>query len=150
MRYIRNTHSQTLCTSKRNMSTIQSIQLFVAINLFVIGLSHFLRPKLWIEFFEFLYKKGNVGNIFNAMLALGMGSIIFSFHFLWKWPMILVTLYGLLQIVKGLIYLTFPSVGLKSIGKINADSQKFKWVGLIMCALCVLLFINLVSDGAFD
>jgi len=132
------------------MNTIQSIQLFVAINLFVIGLSHFFQPKIWIEFFEFLYKKGNIGNIFNAMLSLGMGSIILSFHFVWTWPMILVTLYGLTQLIKGLIYLTFPSIGLKSIGKVNVKFQKFKWVGLIMCISCILLIINLINDGAFD
>jgi len=132
------------------MNTIQSIQLFVAINLFVIGLSHLLQPKIWIEFFELLHKKGNVGNIFNAMLALGMGSIILSFHFVWTWPMILVTLYGLTQLIKGLIYLTFPSIGLKSIGKVNVKFQKFKWVGLIMCISCILLIINLINDGAFD
>ncbi len=132
------------------MSTIHSVELFVALNLFVIGLSHCLQPKIWIEFFEFLYKKGNVGNIFNAMLALGMGSIILSFHFIWKWPMILVTLYGLMQLLKGLIYLTVPSVGLKSIGKVNTKSQKFKWVGLIMCIFSIILLVKLFTDGAFD
>ena len=131
------------------MSTIQSIQLFVSINLFVIGLSHFLRPKIWIEFFQFLYKKGSVGNILNAMLALGMGSIILSFHFIWTWPMILVTLYGLTQLIKGLIYLIFPSLGLKSIGKVNSKTQKFKWAGLLMFISSILLIIVLINDGAF-
>ena len=130
------------------MSIHQSIEFFVVINLFVIGLSHLLRPQIWIAFFQFLHTKGNVGNICNALIALGMGSIIFSFHFLWEWPMILVTLYGLAQIAKGLIYLIFPSVGIKSIGKVN--STKFKWVGLVMALLSIALFIQLLSDGAFS
>lgn len=131
------------------MSTLQSIQFFTALNLFVIGSSHFLQPKIWIEFFEFLYKKGNVGNIFNAMLSIGMGTIILSFHFVWTWPMILVTIYGLAQLLKGLIYLTIPTIGLKSIGKVNHKTQKFKWVGLLMCIFGILLVIRLISDGAF-
>ena len=132
------------------MSTIQSIQFFVSINFFVIGLSHFLQPKIWIEFFQYLYKKGNVGNIFNAMLTLGMGSIILSFHFIWTWPMILVTLYGLSQLIKGLIYLIFPSLGLKSIGKVNSKTRKFKWAGLLMFVSSILLIIALFNDAAFD
>ena len=131
------------------MSTLQSIQFFTALNFFVIGLSHFLQPKIWIEFFEFLYKKGNVGNIFNAMLALGMGTIILSFHFVWTWPMIILTLYGLAQVLKGFIYLIYPSIGLKSIGKVNYKTKKFKWAGLLMCLFCILLVIRLVNEGAF-
>lgn len=131
------------------MTTVQSIQLFVVINLFVIGLSHFLRPQIWIEFFKFLHSKGNIGNIVNALIALGMGSIIVSFHIVWTWPMVLVTLYGISQVVKGLVYLTFPSVGLKSIGKVDGGAKKFRWVGLVMCLVCVLLMGELVNVGAF-
>ncbi len=131
------------------MTIVQSIQFFVALNLFVVGLSHFLQPKIWIEFFEFLHQKGNVGNIFNALLALGMGSFIISFHFIWTWPMILVTIYGLAQLTKGLIYLSIPQVGLSSIGKVDDKSKKFKWVGLIMCILSIMLIIYLVNDQLF-
>ncbi len=131
------------------MSILQSIQFFTALNLFVIGLSHFVQPKIWIDFFQFLHKKGNVGNIFNAMLAIGMGTIILSFHFVWTWPMIIVTLYGLAQFLKGLVYLTIPSIGLKSIGKVDHNAQKFRWAGLLMCIFCVLLIVRLVNDGAF-
>ncbi|MEQ9265450.1 MAG: hypothetical protein RLN81_09535 [Balneolaceae bacterium] len=125
------------------MDIVHSIQLFVAINVFIIGLSHLLQPGIWIEFFEYLHSKGNVGNIFNAMISLGMGSIIFSFHFIWTWPMILVTLYGLLLTLKGLTYLVAPSIGLKSIGSINQNSKKFRWVGLIMTSFSLLLGLNL-------
>ncbi|MDH7446528.1 hypothetical protein [Aquimarina sp. 2201CG14-23] len=128
------------------MNTIQSIQIFVAINLFTIGLSHLLQPKIWVDFFKFLHSKGNVGNIFNALLALGMGSIIISFHFIWTWPMILVTLYGLSQLIKGIIYLTFPSIGLNSIGKVQDKFIKFKWAGLIMCLSSILIIVYLINN----
>lgn len=75
------------------MSIIQSIELFTAINLGIVGLSHFLQPGMWVEFFQFLSTKKHVGNIFNALLTLGVGSIILSFHFIWSWPKILITVY---------------------------------------------------------
>lgn len=127
------------------MDITHSIQFFVAINVFIIGLSHLVQPGIWIEFFEFLHTKGNVGNIFNAMISLAMGSIVLSFHFIWTWPMILVTLYGLLLTLKGLVYLTIPSIGLKSIGSINQSSKKFRWVGLIMILLSLVLGYSLIS-----
>lgn len=128
------------------MDIILSIQLFVAINVFIIGLSHLIQPRIWIEFFEYLHSKGNVGNIFNAMISLGMGSIVLSFHFIWTWPMILVTLYGLLLTLKGFIYLIAPSVGLKSIGSINQSSKKFRWVGLVMIILSLMLGYSILCE----
>ena len=75
------------------MSITQSIKLFTAINLAIIGLSHFFYPKSWVDFFQYLHSKKEIGNIFNAMLSLGLGSVVFCFHIAWTWPMILVTLY---------------------------------------------------------
>ena len=135
---------------KTTMSTIQSIQFFVALNLLTIGLSHFLQPKIWEEFFNFLYKKGNIGNIFNALIALGMGSFILSFHFVWKWPMVLVTLYGVAQLLKGFVYLILPSIGLSSIRQVEGKAHKFKWVGLVMIILSILLFVKLFNNLAVN
>ncbi|MCF7566926.1 hypothetical protein L3X37_00920 [Sabulilitoribacter arenilitoris] len=100
------------------MDSIQSIQVFVAINLFVVGLSHFIRPKIWVDFFEFLHSKNNARNIINALIPLAMGSIILAFNFIWKGFEVLITLYGLSQVIKGLIYLTFLSIGIKTLEKL--------------------------------
>lgn len=127
------------------MDSIQSIQIFVAINLFIVGLSHFIRPKIWVDFFEFLHSKNNVGNIINALIALGMGSIILAFHFIWKGFEVLITLYGLSQVIKGLVYLIFPSIGIRNIGKVTPEkASAFKWSGLIMALISTTIFINLI------
>jgi hypothetical protein len=118
---------------------MESIQVFVIINLFVIGLSHLLQPIIWVDFFQFLSSKGNVGNTINGMLTLGMGAFIISFHCVFTWPMIIITIYGILLCLKGLIYLTLPSIGLKSIKMIDSSCIKFRWVGLIMVMLSFFL-----------
>ena len=129
------------------MSVIQSIELFTAINLFVIGLSHFLQPNIWVDFFIYLHAKKNVGNIVNALISLGMGSIILSFHFIWYWPKILITLYGILQVTKGMVYLIFPSIGIASISKVNHEKAvKFKWVGMIMFLLSLVIIYDLIEE----
>lgn len=111
------------------------------------GLSHLLQPKIWIQFFQFLHRKGQVGNIFNAMLSVGMGSLILAFHWIWSWPTVLVTLYGLVLLLKGFIFLIFPSLGLRSIGSVNEKTWKFRWVGLVMCILALLLAYHLFFEG---
>ena len=123
------------------MNIIQSIELFVAINLFAVGLSHFFQPKIWIDFFELLHDKKNAGNLFNAMIALGMGSFVLSFHFIWTWPKILITFYGLALVIKGTIYMVFPKVGINAIRKVK--SNQIKWIGLVMFLLSLLIFYGL-------
>ena len=133
------------------MNTIQSIELFTAINLFIIGLSHLIQPKSWVDFFLFLHSKGNVGNIINALIAIGLGSLILSFHFVWNWPWLLVTVYGLLQVIKGLIYLLKPSIGIRNIGSVTMEkANKFRWVGLLIFIFSLLIIYGLVIDKAFS
>lgn len=130
------------------MSAIQSIELFVAINLLIVGLSHFLQPSIWVDFFVFLHSKNNVGNIVNALIALGMGSVVFAFHFVWEWPKVLITFYAISQILKGFAYLIKPSIGLASIGKITMEKKnKFKWVGLAMSLFALSIFYNVITDN---
>ena len=76
-----------------------------------------------------------------------MGTFIVAFHFVWKGLMILVTLYGVAQLVKGFLYLTIPSIGLKSIGKVDEKAYKFRWVGLVMTVLGILLLFKLLKEG---
>jgi len=132
------------------MTILQSIEFFTAINLAIVGLSHFLQPKIWVDFFVFLHAKGNVGNIFNALIAVGMGSFILAFHFVWDFPRVLVTIYGLLQVFKGLLYLLIPSIGIKSIRKVTSKgAEKFRGVGLVMFLLAIGIVYGLVLQGAF-
>ena len=133
------------------MTISQSIELFVAINLLVVGASHLFQPKIWVQFFQLLHRIGHPGNMFNAMLSLGMGSLVLSLHWIWIWPMVLVTVYGLLLTLKGTIYLILPSIGLKSIGQIDAGSNyKFQIAGAIMMTAGILLLIYLLRVGALS
>ena len=132
------------------MTLHQAIEFFTAINLVAIGLSHFLQPRIWADFFVLLASKGNAGNVFNAMLALGLGSFILSFHFIWSFPKVFITIYGLLQVVKGILYLIFPAVGLASIARVTPENAfKFRWVGLVMFIFGLAIFGMLIADGVF-
>ncbi|MEZ4883587.1 MAG: hypothetical protein R3E32_02530 [Chitinophagales bacterium] len=132
------------------MTILQSIEFFTAINLAITGLSHFLQPKIWVDFFVFLHSKANVGNIVNALISVGMGSFILSFHLVWDFPRILVTMYGFLLVLKGFLFLLIPSMGIKSIGSVTIKgAEKFRIVGLVMFLLAIGIVYGLVVEGAF-
>ncbi len=127
------------------MNVESTIELFVAIHLFTIGLSHFVQPKIWADFFSLLSSKGYSGVIINALIALAMGSIIVSFYPIWTWPKVLITLYGFSQIIKAFIYLTFPSVGLKSMKRVTCkNAHSFRWAGLALSCFAGTIFLNLI------
>lgn len=133
------------------MNTIQSIELFTAINLSIVGLSHLIQPKIWVDFFQVLHSQKNAGNIFNALLSLSVGSLIFSFHFIWYWPQVLITIYGLLQVIKGLIYLLIPSIGISNIGRVTKEfGNKFRWAGLVIFIFSLVIIYGLIKDKAFQ
>ncbi len=132
------------------MNAAQSMELFVAINLLAVGLSHFLQPRIWVDFFVLLHSKSNVGNIVNALIALGMGSIILAFHLIWQWPKVLITIYAIYQILKGFAYLMKPSLGVASIGRITMEkANRFKWTGLIMSVFALSIFYDLLQVTPF-
>ena len=114
----------------------RAVQIFAAINFLVIGLSHVAQHRAWKEFFVFLHARGNVGNILNGFLALGMGSLILGFHRVWGGIPLLLTIYGMAATAKGALYLAAPKLGLSSIEKATKkDSRLFIVPGVMLMAL---------------
>jgi hypothetical protein len=114
----------------------RAVQIFAAINFLALGLSHVVQHRVWKEFFIFLHARGNVGNILNAFLALGMGSLILGFHRVWSGVPLILTIYGIAATAKGALYLAVPRIGLSSIEKATAkDSRLFIVPGVMLMAL---------------
>ena len=62
----------------------RAIEIFAVIHLGVMGLSHILAPKAWIEFFIRLREKGHPGVFAVGFMSLFFGSIIAAFHNVWS------------------------------------------------------------------
>ncbi len=63
------------------MSTIQSIELFTAINLAVVGLSHFIQAKAWVNYFVFLHSKKRYWKYCKCITCTGGRLIYFILSF---------------------------------------------------------------------
>ena len=125
-----------------------AIQIFAVVNLAVIGISHIVRPGAWVVFFEWLKGKGEAGVFATAFLSLGFGSIIVAFHNVWSGIPMVLTLLGWAQILKALVYFTWPSYGLK---KLQLVSEKrgilFIIPGIAFVVVAALLLYNLLSQS---
>lgn len=111
----------------------RGIELFVAVQGLVMGLSHMLRPNLWVEFFVRLRSWGVVGVFANGFLSLGFGSVIVAFHNVWQGLPVVVTVFGWLHVTKGVTCCVFPEIGLKSMDRVSPDrSREFVLAGAVL------------------
>src|SRR5688500_6092972 len=125
----------------------RAAQIFAAVNFIVIGLSHILQPRAWVDFFVMLRAKGNAGVFANAMLSLFVGSIIVAFHTVWTGLPIVLTVVGWGQVVKGLLNLTMPSIGARTLARVSVErSSEFIAAGAVLLAVG-LLQVYLIARG---
>ena len=118
------------------MTSEHAIQVFAVVNFVVIGLSHIAQPRVWFEFFVLLRAKGYPGVFANAMLSLLIGSIIVAFHNVWTGLPVVLTLIGWAQVLKGLISLVAPSVGMKGLMRVSEErAWEFQAGGAVFLAV---------------
>src|SRR5690242_8494776 len=92
----------------------QAVEGFVAITALILGASHLLRPNDWVETFRVLHCAGRPGAFFNGALSLVPGAVVVAGHGGWSWPGTLITAFGWLLILKGLICFLAPDKALRS------------------------------------
>src|SRR3954467_3715120 len=90
-----------------------AVQIYAIINLTVIGISHVVRPRVWVDFFVVLRDRGEAGVFAVALFKLIFGSIIVAFHNVWSGIPLVLTALGWANVIKALLYLTFPVIGLR-------------------------------------
>ncbi|MFQ5527134.1 MAG: hypothetical protein ACE5GX_12840 [Thermoanaerobaculia bacterium] len=118
----------------------RGVEVFAALNFVLMGLSHLLQPRQWVRFFAKLREMGEIGSFVNAIPTLFMGSIIVAFHSIWTWPAATLTVLGWIYLVKSLILLVAPRVGLKSMSLAEGGSLvKFRVAGLVLLSFGVFL-----------
>ena len=125
----------------------EAIRAFVAINFFVIGVSHIVQHRAWGEFFDLLRRQGRPGAFANGFLSLLTGSLIVSFHNVWTGIPTLLTVLGWAMLVKAFFVFTIPNWGLRSMAQVDAkSSRKIIVPGVAMVIVSVLLVFTLLGE----
>ena len=121
-------------------------ELFTAVYLTVIGLSHALQPRAWVEFFIWLRGKGHLGAFVNGFLSLSFGSFIVAFHNVWTGLPIVLTLLGWAQVLKGLVNFVAPQVALRGMNRVTYErAWHFIAAGVVALILSAVLWYVVLS-----
>ena len=122
-----------------------AIQKLAVLNLLIMGLSHIFQHRVWAEFFIHWREKGEIGAFYTAFLHFAFGTLIMTFHNVWSGIPMVLTLAGWAWTLKGFIYLVYPKLGLRSLGRLKVErSREFIVPGAIMvvyaCSLAFHIF----------
>ena len=118
----------------------RAVRTFAAIQFLVIGLSHIIQPRVWVEFFTWLRSKGYAGVFVNGFLSLGFGAFIVAFHNVWTGLPMVLTLLGWAQVIKGLLSFVWPQLGMRGLQRVAPErAGEFRVGGILFLALAALM-----------
>lgn len=125
----------------------RAVELYAAIQFLIIGLSHIVQPRVWVEFFIVLREKGRVGVFANGFLSLLFGSLVVSFHNVWTGWAAVLTLIGWAQVVKAAVSFIAPAYAMRSLQRVSVDrAWEFQVPGVIFVGLGGLMLFLLMSE----
>ena len=114
----------------------RTIELLACIQFLIIGLSHLLQPKVWVDFFVVLRDKGHVGAFMNAFLSLWFGTVIVVFHNVWTGLPAILTVIGWAQVIKATVSFVAPQIGLRGMQRVSVErAWEFQVAGVVLLGL---------------
>jgi len=128
----------------------RAIDVFALLNLAVIGLSLVIQPRAWALYFAWMRREGEAGSIAYGVLCLLWGSLIVAFHRDWNGIMVIVPIFGAVQVLKGAIFLVAPGFGLRAMAILTEESLGIlRLLGIISLALAVCIYVAYLPGGIF-
>jgi uncharacterized protein YjeT (DUF2065 family) len=130
------------------MPTQRAIEVFALLNFAIIGLSLVFQPRAWARYFAWMRREGEAGAVIYGLLCLLWGSLIVSFHREWNGFLVILPIFGTLQMLEGLVFLVAPGFGLRVMAFLTEDRLGvFRLLGLIALALAVYIYVALLPAG---
>ena len=118
----------------------RSIEIFAGIQFLIIGLSHLLQPRAWVDFFVLLRGQGLPGVFANSFLSLVFGSVIVAFHNVWVGLPMALTIVGWAQVVKALFGFVIPQLSMRGLQRVSVErAWEFRVAGAVFLALSGLM-----------
>ena len=118
----------------------RAIEIYAAIQFLIIGLSHMLQPRVWVEFFVIMRQHGHAGVFANGFLSLVFGSLIVAFHNVWTGWAVVLTLIGWAQVIKATTNFLLPALSMRSLQRVSVErAWEFRVGGILFLALAALM-----------
>jgi uncharacterized protein YjeT (DUF2065 family) len=130
------------------MPSQRAIEVFALLNFAIIGLSLVLQPRAWARYFAWMRREGDAGAVIYGLFCLLWGSLIVSFHREWNGFLVVLPLFGSLQVLEGVIFLLVPGLGLRLMAILTEDRLVlFRLMGLIALGLALVIYVALLPVG---
>jgi hypothetical protein len=114
----------------------RSVEVLAVVLCSVLGLSHILQPRAWVEFFVLLRSKGEAGVFVDGFLNLAMAGIIIGFHNVWSGIPAVLTVLGWSLLIKSLLRFWLPRWVLTVMARVSVErSWEFQVAGAFLVAL---------------
>lgn len=121
------------------------VEAFVMIHCLIFGLSHIIQPRAWIELMIWLRERDAAGAFLLGFMYVWIGALIVSFHWIWSGLPVVLTILGVICLIKAAVCFLAPSIQLRSLARVSRDRpQDFQVAGSILIALAALLAAILV------
>lgn len=125
-----------------------AVQMLVAVSYFIIGVSHIVQPRAWAEFFIALREQGRTAAFVNGFIHFPLGAVIVSFHNVWTWPEIALTIAGWGLVLKGFLSFVYPRHAMRMLERVSVErASGFAVAGVCAVALAGFCVFLLLRDG---
>jgi hypothetical protein len=116
-----------------NQSIVQFVFFIACVPM---GLSHIVRPALWVDFFARVHSEGTAGLVGKVLaVELWPALILVGLHQVWWGPGIVLTLYGWAQFTKVWLALLAPEIGMRSLAMAQTKGERGFVLGGVMLML---------------
>lgn len=99
----------------------RAIEIYVAVQLAIIGVSHVVQSAVWVRLFKQLAALEHVGVFATGFGNLIFGSLIVAFHDVWSGWAVIVTVLGWANVVKAALAFAIPDLGLRVLARVSAE-----------------------------
>ena len=97
----------------------RSVEVLAVILFGVIGLSHIVQPKAWVDYFILLRGKGEAGAFVDGFLHLPLAGFIIAFHNVWSGIPAVLTVLGWCFLIKSVLRFCLPKLGVRMMGRVS-------------------------------
>ena len=100
----------------------RSVEVLAVILFGVIGLSHIVQPKAWVDYFILLRGKGEAGAFVDGFLHLPLAGVIIAFHNVWSGIPAVLTVLGWCFLIKSVLRFCLPKLGVRMMGRVSVGA----------------------------
>jgi hypothetical protein len=123
----------------------RSVEVLAVILFGVIGLSHLLQPRAWVDYFILLRGKGEAGAFVDGFVHLPLAGGIIAFHNVWSGIPVVLTVLGWCFLIKSLLRFCLPKQGLRMMALVSVERA---W-GFQVAGAGLVLVAGLLAFGVY-